>query len=108
MNTTNEHCGHAAGRVTDSRTCLADLPLCADDYNALRCQGFVSEEMRSGDVTYYKLRFRRNGKQVVIGNGMKDGDWGVLKTLNVKNSAQIFSFADEGCLIKPGYWRQRA
>ena len=38
--------------------------------------------------------------------GMKDGDWGVLKTLNVKNSAQIFSFADEGCLVKPGYFIQ--
>ena len=30
----------------------------------------------------------------------------MLKTLNVKNPAQIFSFADEGCLIRPGYWRQ--
>ncbi|MHC4494721.1 MAG: type II secretion system protein [Planctomycetota bacterium] len=38
--------------------------------------------------------------------GMKDGQWGVLKTLNVKSPAQIFSFADEGCLIKPGYFRQ--
>jgi len=38
--------------------------------------------------------------------GQKDGNWGVLKTLDVKNPAQIFSFADEGCLIKPGYFRQ--
>ena len=38
--------------------------------------------------------------------GMKDGEWGVLKTLNVRNPAQILIFADEGCLIKPGYWRQ--
>jgi hypothetical protein len=38
--------------------------------------------------------------------GMKDGDWGVLKMLNVKNSAQVFSFADEGCLVKPGYFIQ--
>ena len=38
--------------------------------------------------------------------GMKDGKWGVLKTLNVKNAAQTFTFADEGCLIKPGYFRQ--
>jgi len=37
--------------------------------------------------------------------GMKYGDWGVLKILNVKNSAHVFSFADEGCLIKPGYFR---
>jgi prepilin-type N-terminal cleavage/methylation domain-containing protein/prepilin-type processing-associated H-X9-DG protein len=38
--------------------------------------------------------------------GMKDGEWGVLKTVNVKNPGQIFTFADESCLIKPGYWRQ--
>ncbi len=38
--------------------------------------------------------------------GMKDGKWGVLKTLNVKNPAQVFSFADEGCLIKKGYFWQ--
>jgi prepilin-type N-terminal cleavage/methylation domain-containing protein/prepilin-type processing-associated H-X9-DG protein len=38
--------------------------------------------------------------------GMKDGQWGVLKTMNVKNAAQTFSFADEGCLIKPGYFWQ--
>lgn len=38
--------------------------------------------------------------------GMKDGKWGVLKTLNVKNPAQIFTFADEGCLVKPGYFYQ--
>jgi prepilin-type processing-associated H-X9-DG protein len=38
--------------------------------------------------------------------GMKDGDWGVLKMLNVKSSAQVFSFADEGCLVKPGYFIQ--
>jgi prepilin-type N-terminal cleavage/methylation domain-containing protein/prepilin-type processing-associated H-X9-DG protein len=38
--------------------------------------------------------------------GMKDGQWGVLKTLNVKNPAQTFTFADEGCLIKKGYFKQ--
>src|SRR4030042_1476248 len=38
--------------------------------------------------------------------GLKDGKWGVLQTLEVKNPAQVFSFADEGCLIKPGYFRQ--
>jgi len=38
--------------------------------------------------------------------GWKDGEWGILKTLNVKMPAGVFSFADEGCLIKPGYFRQ--
>ena len=38
--------------------------------------------------------------------GMKDDKWGVLKTINVKNAAQTFTFADEGCLIKPGYFWQ--
>jgi len=38
--------------------------------------------------------------------GMKDGDWGVLKSLAVKNPGQRFIFADEGPLIKPGYWWQ--
>jgi prepilin-type N-terminal cleavage/methylation domain-containing protein/prepilin-type processing-associated H-X9-DG protein len=38
--------------------------------------------------------------------GVKDGNWGVLKTQNVKGPGQVFTFADEGCLIKPGYFRQ--
>jgi len=38
--------------------------------------------------------------------GMKEGQWGVLKTSNVKNAAQTFTFADEGCLVKPGYFKQ--
>lgn len=38
--------------------------------------------------------------------GMKEGQWGVLKTLNVKNASQTFTFADEGCLTKPGYFWQ--
>jgi prepilin-type N-terminal cleavage/methylation domain-containing protein len=38
--------------------------------------------------------------------GQKEGNWGVLKTTNVKNAAQTFTFADEGCLVKPGYFKQ--
>ena len=38
--------------------------------------------------------------------GMKEDGYGVLKSLDVKTPAQIFTFADEGCLIKPGYFRQ--
>ncbi|MHC4120331.1 MAG: prepilin-type N-terminal cleavage/methylation domain-containing protein [Planctomycetota bacterium] len=38
--------------------------------------------------------------------GIKDDKWGILKTLNVKSPGQTLTFADEGCLIKPGYWRQ--
>jgi len=38
--------------------------------------------------------------------GMKDGKWGVLKSLEVKSPGQTFTFADEGCLFKPGYWFQ--
>lgn len=38
--------------------------------------------------------------------GMKDGNWGVLKTQNVKDPGHIFTFADEGCMFKPGYFKQ--
>jgi prepilin-type N-terminal cleavage/methylation domain-containing protein/prepilin-type processing-associated H-X9-DG protein len=38
--------------------------------------------------------------------GLKDGNWGVLKTQSVKSPGQVFTFADEGCLIKPGYFKQ--
>jgi prepilin-type processing-associated H-X9-DG protein len=38
--------------------------------------------------------------------GLKDGNWGVLKTQNVRNPGQVFTFADESCLIKPGYFKQ--
>ena len=43
---------------------LAALRLIAGDLEELADQGFVCEERR-GDRTYYKLRFRRGGKQVV-------------------------------------------
>ena len=43
---------------------LAALRLTAGDLEALAVQGFVGEERR-GNRTYYKLRFRRAGKQVV-------------------------------------------
>ncbi len=38
--------------------------------------------------------------------GLRDGDIGVMKTMEVKTPAQVFTFADESCLIKPGYYRQ--
>ncbi len=38
--------------------------------------------------------------------GMKDGQWGVLKTQNVKDPAQTFTFADESCFARPGYFKQ--
>ena len=43
---------------------IAALRLTAGDLEELADQGFVGEERR-GDRTYYKLRFRRAGKQVV-------------------------------------------
>jgi hypothetical protein len=43
---------------------LAALGLTAEDYRALAQQGFVSPERRAGGP-YYKLRFRRDGRQVV-------------------------------------------
>jgi len=48
---------------------LADLPLSTEDVAALHRQGFVSGERRRNGAIYYKLRFRRGGKQVVIGIG---------------------------------------
>ncbi len=50
---------------------LADLGLDASDLSHLSSQGFVSPEQR-GNQTYYKLRFRRAGKQVVRYIGTAD------------------------------------
>ncbi len=47
---------------------IAFLNLSPADLDALRRQGFVSQEARAGS-SYYKLRFRRHGRQVVIGLG---------------------------------------
>ena len=38
--------------------------------------------------------------------GMKEDGYGVLKSLDVKTPAQVFTFADESCMVKPGYFRQ--
>jgi prepilin-type N-terminal cleavage/methylation domain-containing protein/prepilin-type processing-associated H-X9-DG protein len=57
----------------------------------------------SDGVTNYKPWYNYSMNAYL---GMKDGQWGALKTLNVKNPGQVFTFADEGCLIKPGYFRQ--
>ncbi len=48
---------------------LASLRITDNDLEELSTQGFVCEERR-GDRRYFKLRFRRNGKQVVryVGN----------------------------------------
>lgn len=55
-------------RIQDNRLAefpaLASLRLEAGDLEELAVQGFVGQEKR-GDRTYYKLRFRRGGKQVV-------------------------------------------
>ena len=50
---------------------LASLRLTADELEELANQGFVSEERR-GHRTYYKLRFRCGGKQVVRYIGSAD------------------------------------
>jgi hypothetical protein len=52
----------------DNRVDLAMLPLRPGDLGELRRQGFISREVRDGKV-YYKLRFRRDGRQAVIGLG---------------------------------------
>lgn len=54
---------------TNVRSCLSDLPLSAEDLNSLKRQGFVSGERRRKGAVYYKLRFRRAGKQIVLGIG---------------------------------------
>ena len=38
--------------------------------------------------------------------GLKDGEWGVLKTQSVKNPTQTFTYADESCFTRPGYFTQ--
>ena len=38
--------------------------------------------------------------------GMKEDGYGILKSLEVKMPAQVFTFADESCMVKPGYFRQ--
>jgi hypothetical protein len=47
---------------------LAFLELQAEDREQLRHQGFVARETRNG-ADYFKLRFRRQGRQVAIGLG---------------------------------------
>ena len=44
------------------------LNLRSQDFDELRRQGFVSREVRQGH-SYFKLRFRRHGRQVAIGLG---------------------------------------
>ena len=58
--------GQTAGRGKVNY--LALLNVRGEDLNELRLQGFVSREVRNG-VGYFKLRFRRHGRQVVIGLG---------------------------------------
>jgi hypothetical protein len=58
--------GEAEGRKDAS--CLAMLNLRPEDFDELRRQGFVSREAREGR-SYFKLRFRRHGRQVAIGLG---------------------------------------
>jgi hypothetical protein len=53
----------AVGRLHDFRA-LARLSLTEQDLNALESQGCLALEHR-GDRSYYKLRFRRGGRQVV-------------------------------------------
>jgi len=43
---------------------LASLGLASEDIAAIADQGFISPDRR-GDRTYFKLRFRRNGRQRV-------------------------------------------
>jgi len=69
MNTNGElvfQGGEAAGQGNPRG--LAMLKLSPEDCHELRRQGFVAREVRAGR-NYYKLRFRRQGRQVVIGLG---------------------------------------
>ncbi len=77
-NQTSPNTGHCAKSSTVDRTvgikarvadstqwpCLSALRLEASDYELLRRQGFVAIESR-GQRCYFKLRFRRDGRQVV-------------------------------------------
>ena len=59
-----------AGEIVPCETegLLALLKLQVGDRDELRRQGFVSREVRK-EASYFKLRFRRHGRQVVIGLG---------------------------------------
>jgi hypothetical protein len=48
---------------------LIRLGLPQEEFAALARQGFVSAEPRRDGRTYYKLRYRRGGRQVVVGLG---------------------------------------
>ena len=50
--------------MTQCLTALAQLGLTTQDFDALAEQGYVSTEHR-GPRTYYKLRFRRQRRQIV-------------------------------------------
>jgi prepilin-type N-terminal cleavage/methylation domain-containing protein/prepilin-type processing-associated H-X9-DG protein len=38
--------------------------------------------------------------------GQKEGGYGVLKTQAVKSPGQVFTFADESCMCRPGWFKQ--
>lgn len=56
----NDFCGDTVNQYSH----LAALGLDGDDLRSLARQGFVSCDRR-GERRYYKLRFRRNGRQIV-------------------------------------------
>jgi hypothetical protein len=59
----NSHSPPDTSRFADLPA-LARLGLCESDLDELEHQGFLAPEHR-GDRTHYKLRFRRDGRQVV-------------------------------------------
>lgn len=65
----NPQPGEVANRENVSYLALA-LP--REDLDELRRQGFVSREEREGGA-YFRLRFRRRGRQVAIGLGTDPG-----------------------------------
>ena len=64
MQTSNSDEQRSPGQRPADFPALVALRLTAGDLDALASQGFVCAEQRGGR-TYYKLRFRQNGQQVV-------------------------------------------
>jgi hypothetical protein len=60
------HRGEFTGQENVSYFALLNLR--PEDLNELRRQGFVAKEVRAGK-SYFRLQFRRHGRQVVIGLG---------------------------------------
>ena len=90
---------------------LASLRLGHDDLRILVQQGFLSHEIRGGNA-YFKLRFRRDGKQCVkyVGACQVAVMFGPLATWNVPLSCMSHGSGKAPRALKSGlkgnFWSQ--